>query len=700
MPTVPSDRPGSTNVDLTGQISSGDDITDAIQSAMDDNTRVYVPGGSYEASFNDCLSFDLDNATLYGDPDVQVDIEMDYDGDPQQSTSSVLQIENINVRGQKPEDQYKIDIEPDDGTIRWVNFNFPDGTDDPTDSYVARCDSGNGGAHEIINCYIGPHGNSAFYYTDKPGGMDVVFDGCAFFNCNGGPWRGSGATIRNTRFIHDGTIPGFQEEGGDFSPGQVRTIKCTGGDGVNDIINCDFYAAPDTGPVDGPFIDWDSDSEDSDGFYLENTRMENHTDRELIDTGSAPGGALDNSDIGPGNCFTTEPIFSGDSVSGDWDTSCTVASSTDGWEWTPLGEQPGDIGGGGGGTANTIVIENNSGQFTDVQFTVQSGSTGRVDYGSEAESGTDEIIDNGDGTTTIRSVDMDPGAVDSYIIDGLVLSYSIPVGQENIGVTMNGNPTSFKELVDKTTGVGYDHTLTVRPAESNTELIDISVTTSGEITHGPEAEPWVDPVTQNDDGTWTATTRGIGPGRIDSWHFNGEILDTAVSTGFAEGSADGGQWQSLSSLRGYGTGDGNGDGGDGDNGGTTPNQAPLASFTASASNQVISFDASGSSDPDGSISGYTWTVTGPGGSTTSYTGSGGTHNASGSPGTYNIKLTVADNAGATDTQTANVTVSAVDDGDGGTDTPTDDGPDTAVLLGGALLAYAAYRGIKGDGRAD
>jgi PKD repeat protein len=75
------------------------------------------------------------------------------------------------------------------------------------------------------------------------------------------------------------------------------------------------------------------------------------------------------------------------------------------------------------------------------------------------------------------------------------------------------------------------------------------------------------------------------------------------------------------------------------------NEPPVASFTYSCVANTCNFDASGSSDSDGSIDSYDWdfgdgtTATGP---TTSHTFS---------DGSYNVELTVADNEGATDSDT-------------------------------------------------
>jgi len=84
-------------------------------------------------------------------------------------------------------------------------------------------------------------------------------------------------------------------------------------------------------------------------------------------------------------------------------------------------------------------------------------------------------------------------------------------------------------------------------------------------------------------------------------------------------------------------------------GGSPANNAPTASFTSNCTGLTCSFNASGSSDSDGTISNYAW----------SFGGSGvNASNTFASAGTFSVTLTVTDNDGATDTSTQSVTVTA------------------------------------------
>ncbi|MEF8786458.1 MAG: PKD domain-containing protein [Haloarculaceae archaeon] len=86
---------------------------------------------------------------------------------------------------------------------------------------------------------------------------------------------------------------------------------------------------------------------------------------------------------------------------------------------------------------------------------------------------------------------------------------------------------------------------------------------------------------------------------------------------------------------------------------TVENAEPTASFTESCTGPECSFDASASSDPDGSIVSYEWDWTDDG----SFEDSGqtATHEFP-NEGTYDVTLRVTDNDGATDSTTRTITV--------------------------------------------
>ncbi len=86
---------------------------------------------------------------------------------------------------------------------------------------------------------------------------------------------------------------------------------------------------------------------------------------------------------------------------------------------------------------------------------------------------------------------------------------------------------------------------------------------------------------------------------------------------------------------------------------TATNTPPTAAFTSAVSDLLVSFDASGSADADGTVSSYDWNF-GDGS-----TGTGKTPNHTyPAAGGYQVKLTVTDNDGSTDSVTKTVTATA------------------------------------------
>ncbi|MCA0295768.1 MAG: PKD domain-containing protein [Actinobacteria bacterium] len=83
------------------------------------------------------------------------------------------------------------------------------------------------------------------------------------------------------------------------------------------------------------------------------------------------------------------------------------------------------------------------------------------------------------------------------------------------------------------------------------------------------------------------------------------------------------------------------------------NQAPSAAFTSTVLDRRATFDGSASTDPDGSVTGYSWDF----GDGTTGSGVNPVHVYAGS-GSYNVTLTATDNKGATGTVVHQVTITA------------------------------------------
>ncbi|HEY3407049.1 MAG TPA: PKD domain-containing protein, partial [Propionicimonas sp.] len=86
---------------------------------------------------------------------------------------------------------------------------------------------------------------------------------------------------------------------------------------------------------------------------------------------------------------------------------------------------------------------------------------------------------------------------------------------------------------------------------------------------------------------------------------------------------------------------------------TVTNASPTAVFSSTVSNLTVSFDASGSSDSDGTVASYSWDF----GDGQNGTGVSPNHTYA-AAGTFDVVLTVTDNDGATDSVTHSVTTVA------------------------------------------
>lgn len=96
-------------------------------------------------------------------------------------------------------------------------------------------------------------------------------------------------------------------------------------------------------------------------------------------------------------------------------------------------------------------------------------------------------------------------------------------------------------------------------------------------------------------------------------------------------------------------------------GGGPTNQPPVASFTWSCTGLSCTFNGTGSSDPDGSIASYNWTIS----SGTSVSTASSFSRTFPSARTFTLTLTVTDNQGATNSTTQTITVT----GGGGNQPP-------------------------------
>ncbi|WP_336003498.1 right-handed parallel beta-helix repeat-containing protein [Halorientalis halophila] len=78
-----------------------------------------------------------------------------------------------------------------------------------------------------------------------------------------------------------------------------------------------------------------------------------------------------------------------------------------------------------------------------------------------------------------------------------------------------------------------EHSIVLQASEDNPDTnCNARFTTTGPIQFADEAEPNTDEITENEDGTFTATSVEMNPAAVDSYTFDGEITSYEVTSGY------------------------------------------------------------------------------------------------------------------------------------------------------------------------
>ena len=218
----------------------------------------------------------------------------------------------------------------------------------------------------------------------------------------------------------------------------------------------------------------------------------------------------------------------------------------------------------------------------------------------------------------------------------------------------------------------YDECVAVSAVDSNENLANFSQ-------YGPNldvAAPGVDVLSTWNDSPYNkisgtsmacpaasgvaALGKAVEPG-LNATQLRSKLKNTAVDIGLSEQEQGAGRVDALNIV---------GGGGDG-------NTAPTVSIDASSATvtvgQEVTFDGSGSSDADGSISSYEWSF----GDGTTATGQTVAHTYS-AAGDYSASLTVTDDDGATTTDSVAITVESDNGGGNCGDTSTGGSADSSL----------------------
>ena len=537
-------------------LSDGDTIDSYLDDHLDDGVEVRIPEGEYGwegTGFGGSVS----NAAVIGEGEVILNtVEGEYNPTIK-AEDGVVQFKNMTVRG-KVEDS-RIRFQADDGArILVENWNFPDGTDgDGGDSRPFYVPGEHAGEVEFRNCYMKRFDDNGIY-ASSPGkdygkGGRVVIDGCFAHNCDVASYRlgGTNSVVRNSVVLNDARAPATVSGGI-----EQRGIRLENNDKSKDMLvkNCDIiHTHTNEDESSNPITFKEADGSTG---HIENVRIRNDTPHEAIEDDEALSGWTGNniSVTGSGNMFVpdkftnvcigdgcTEPSRETDAIDGSDGTG-----GSDGSDGTGGSDgSDGTAGSDGSSTEPTkkLVIEasaDNPDTYLDVSVTVD----GRIDYGPEAESDGDEIDQNEDGTYTATSIEMDPGAVDSYRVRGEVQDVSYTDGYD-VTITLDGEEISTDQLPeggsssdgssgDGSSGDGSSgDRLSKRVIVDGTgsdELSRYTIVVSGDVevdqsvSTAPDATPW-DQFDDHIDGNKIIGTVDKG---IDGYRYSGEITDLEI----------------------------------------------------------------------------------------------------------------------------------------------------------------------------
>jgi hypothetical protein len=421
-------------------------------------------------------------------------------------------IKNLGFLGAAEWDEYNFHIHvgcPNGGSGVVENV-YANNKRSPNDSMGFLWEYNDHSGHiQMRHTYVEGFGNNAGYCTNankrSRAGGTVTYERCYHADNTPSNFRpgGEGSAIRDCVSVIDdpdldrGTYPNTNSHNiRGFHPRHTPGIA---------IENCSFYLNPKTPEVFGQFgLVYDSISN---GDYVESTARNCSgnlsTDHELFEFHN------DRSDQSGQNIyFNLEDYEQGTQtvgVLGDGVPTSPEMAARGERELPP--ELPGSddsVPQDGPSLERTLTIDGQDTSRTNYEFTVSGDIT------DDSNTGTFDDADEIEGSSVVGFVN---GGVDGYRFSGKITE-AVVDGDATVLVdgeeVSYGNPTNEK------------HDLEIR-TEDDTDWMDYSVTTSGKLTKATYAND-KESITQNDDGTWTATGT-VGQGGQDSFIFTGSIED-------------------------------------------------------------------------------------------------------------------------------------------------------------------------------
>jgi hypothetical protein len=431
-------------------LSSGDNIDPYFEEYFSSGNEVHIPAGEYDFT-GAGLGGDKSDCALIGSPKGVV---LHRPDDPEETVrpstfaeSGTVRVENLTIKGEHGQEQSRWRMgAAEEGRMEAVNVNLPDGTVDESDSTGIYAGTDHAGLLWVKSCYFSNFGNVALYVSDpySEGNGQVIVEDCNFVNTGMSGLRFASDDSICRRCYFEATEKAPAGHGG----WNQRGIKIDD-PGENVLFeDIDMYWT-DAGAV--PF-QFDDKGEGGSGT-LRNVRIRNDSDTatfKLQWDGIEDNWSGENIHLSGEASHDAPDSF--ETVTGDE----AKAPNREYEIWTPVDGAAGPDGptaGAGSGSSDDDdtsqyghrllleASEDNPDKELDVSFTM----TEEIRYGEEAEPEIDEIEENDDGTYTATSIEMNPGALDSYRAKGDLVDYSVTDGYD-ITVSVDGTETSFEEL--------------------------------------------------------------------------------------------------------------------------------------------------------------------------------------------------------------------------------------------------------------
>lgn len=627
----------------TLNISDGDDLHAALESAEADDTEIIVPAGNYSAGGG--LDLTMANSLIRVEGGVAKVDHNDGDGGSLNITADGGDVEVRDLRYTDVGGDVKMRFFSESGDTIIADGIFWEGNTSHETAQGFYLDRTKHAGHAIYrNCFVTNMADNGWYVSSAgkgPSYDDGVIASCEIDNCFGlnnniTNFRlgGQGSVLRNSLSIHDREAPndgGVEQRGVRLENLDSENLLVEN----NDIIQFKGGSfASDEGSVCFEF------REATDvGGAMQDNRVYVGEDSAFLGFGETDEDVVQQW-TNAGNHVTGEGDLN---VPSEWEdgwcigSGCTEPSN----QWSVTG---GGGGGGGSGWDNEIafITEDRASGEDNITYSVTtngemagieiSNKISSLDGGSLESNVT--ITQNSDGTYTAEG-ETGGGFGDAFGTNAQVVSFSMTgLGSDVASVEVNGDVITQDDLP-------------YPPQEGDNQA------PTAEFTITPA------PATVGQTVTFDASGSDDPDGSIAGYEWSGAVSGTSqsvqstfTSTGSKEVTLtvtdDAGATDSVTASVEVEP---------------EPNDAPTARIDVSDNSpdvgQTVTFDGSRSSDPEGGSLTYDWTIGGQ-----PYTGQSVTRSFA-STGTYNATLTVTDAQGKRDTTSLSVSVQRSDIDQGG-----------------------------------